>query len=92
MILPLLLALAATDPAGAPPSKDPPVTEQKAGPGHSPDHIPARDGDVAIRQEFEAAARANTVEAWNLFIARHPGHALVEAAQTERRKLLAEKP
>jgi len=61
-------------------------------PGHSPDHTPARDGDVAIRQEFDAAARANTVAAWDLFIARHPGHALIKAAQAERRKRLAEKP
>lgn len=92
MILLFLLALAVSDPAGPPPPKDAPVTDSKAGPGHSPDHIPARDGDVAIRQEFEAAARANTVEAWNLFIARHPGHALIETARAERRKLLAGKP
>ena len=45
---------------------------------------PARDGNIAIREEFEAARRANTVEAYDLFIARHPGHPLVPEAERER--------
>ncbi len=89
MILPLLLALAVAEPAAPP--KDPPVSDDRS-PGHSPDFVKARDGDIAIREEFEAAARANTVAAWNLFIERHPGHPLIPAAERERRILLGGKP
>lgn len=89
MILPLLLALVAAEPAVPP--KEPPVSDDRS-PGHSPDFAKPRDGDIAIREEFEAAARANTVAAWTLFIERHPGHPLIPAAERERRKLLQEKP
>ena len=44
----------------------------------------ARDGDVAIRQELEAARRAGTLAAYDLFIARHPDHPLAEVAREER--------
>jgi len=44
---------------------------------------PARDGDIAIVEEFEAAVSSNSVEALELFIARHPGHRLVPAARDE---------
>jgi hypothetical protein len=72
------LALAAAAGAGAAPMADPPIA-------------PARDGDIAIRQELDAARRAGTVEAYDLFIARHPGHPLVEIARRER-ALLARPP
>jgi hypothetical protein len=49
--------------------------------------IPARDGNIAIQEEFDAAKRAGTVAAWDLFIARHPKHPLVERARAERAKL-----
>lgn len=47
---------------------------------------PARDGDVAIREEFDAAALQGTAAAWRLFIARHPEHPLADLA---RRRLAA---
>jgi len=55
-------------------------------PGHSPDHQPARDGDEAVRWEFEAAQREDTPEALEKVIARHPDHPLAE----EARRRLAE--
>ncbi len=51
----------------------------------------ARDGDIAIAQELDAARRAGTVEAYDLFIARHPGHKLIDIARRER-ELLARPP
>lgn len=48
---------------------------------------PARDGDIAIRQELDAARRANTLAAYDSFIARHPQHPLTAAAAEERRRL-----
>lgn len=42
---------------------------------------PARDGNIAIREEFEAATKAGTPEALKLFIARHQGHPLAGEAQ-----------
>ena len=50
---------------------------------------PARDGDIAIRQELEAARKAATLAAYDLFIARHPEHALAEVARRERAALAA---
>lgn len=47
----------------------------------------ARDGDVAIRQELDAARKAGTLEAYDLFIARHPQHPLAEIARREREAL-----
>lgn len=41
----------------------------------------ARDGDVAIREEFDTAARAGTAAALELFIQRHPDHPLVPEAR-----------
>jgi hypothetical protein len=48
---------------------------------------PARDGNVAIRQELDAARQANTLAAFDLFIARHPRHPLTVTAREERRRL-----
>ncbi len=47
----------------------------------------ARSGDVAIREEFDAAIAARTADALTLFIARHPGHPLAAEAETARRAL-----
>lgn len=49
----------------------------------------ARDGNIAIRQELEAARRTGTVEAYDLFIARHPNHPLAEIARSERNGLIS---
>jgi hypothetical protein len=43
----------------------------------------ARPGDVAIAEELDAARKAGTVEAYQLFIRRHPQHPLAEIARTE---------
>lgn len=48
----------------------------------------ARDGNVAIQQELDAARKAATVEAYDLFIARHPGHPLAAVARAERQRLV----
>ncbi len=32
----------------------------------------ARPGIIAVREEYDAALKANTIPAWELFIARHP--------------------
>jgi len=48
---------------------------------------PARDGNIAIQEELDAARRARTVAAYDLFIARHPGHPLEAVAREERARL-----
>ena len=48
---------------------------------------PARDGDVAIQEELDAARRAGSLEAYDLFIARHPGHRLATVAREERARI-----
>jgi len=48
----------------------------------------ARDGNIAIQEELDAARRAATVEAYDLFIARHPDHHLAKVAREERQQLL----
>jgi hypothetical protein len=47
----------------------------------------ARDGNIAIQQELDAARRARSVEAYDLFIARHPNHPLADVARRERDSL-----
>ena len=53
---------------------------------------PARDGNIAIQEELDAARRAGTVEAYDLFIARHPEHPLLETARRERARILQQPP
>lgn len=48
---------------------------------------PARDGTVAVQEELDAARRAGTVDAYDLFLARHPDHALAATARRERARL-----
>lgn len=66
------------------PSAAPPETRMTA-----PKAAPARDGNIAIEEEFCAARKAATVAAWDLFIARHPQHPLADEARLERAKLIA---
>ncbi|AXS41376.1 hypothetical protein [Breoghania sp. L-A4] len=47
---------------------------------------PARDGDVAVREEFDAAVRRDTPEGYELFILRHPDHPLAEEARRRQDK------
>jgi hypothetical protein len=56
-------------------------------PVKSPPMAPARDGNIAIEEELCAARKKGTVAAYDLFIARHPGHPLVEIARKERARL-----
>ncbi len=53
----------------------------------STDQPRPRDGNIAIRQELDAARRAGTLEAYDLFLARHPRHPLAETARRERARL-----
>lgn len=48
---------------------------------------PARDGDIAIQEEFQAAEQANTVAAWDLFARRHPDHRLAPEARHRAQQL-----
>jgi hypothetical protein len=63
----------------------PPPNEAREGPV---DMRRARDGNIAIQEELDAARRAATVEAYDLFIARHPDHPLAKLAREERRRLI----
>ena len=51
-----------------------------------------RDGDIAVREELDAARRAGTVEAYDLFIARHRDHPLARVARREREALIISPP
>ena len=44
----------------------------------------ARDGSIAIREEFDAARAKNTLAAWDLYIARHPASPLIPEAMRLR--------
>jgi hypothetical protein len=56
--------------------------------GHTTPLPPPRDGNIAIAQELEAARRAGTIEAYDLFLARHPAHPLARTARHERHLIL----
>jgi hypothetical protein len=74
----MMLALAS---AGAPCSGEPDVN----GPPRRSTELPRpRDGNVAVQEELDAARRAGTVEAYDLFIARYPRHPLAQVARRER--------
>jgi hypothetical protein len=49
-----------------------------------------RDPEIAVREEYDAAIAADTVAALDLFIRRHPDHALAELARRELERLQAE--
>ena len=46
-----------------------------------------RDPNIAVQEEFEAARAKDTVESWELFIARHGDHPLAVQAKKESEKL-----
>ena len=52
-----------------------------------PTSIAPRDGNIAIQEELDAARRVGTLEAYDLFIARHPRHPLAATARDERDRL-----
>jgi hypothetical protein len=64
-----------------------PVAQAASTPEKPGGIAPARPGDIAVREEFEAARRAGTRAAYDLFIARHPDHSLADRARRERDRL-----
>jgi len=60
-------------------------------PHRSTDLPPPRDGNVAIQEELDAARRAGTPEAYDLFISRHSDHQLAEVARRERAGLFGKR-
>ncbi len=75
MVLALLLAGSLVGEAGAAMAQKE-VRVDKSGP------LP-RDGSVAVQEELCAARRSGTVEAYELFIARHPDSELAAIAKRE---------
>lgn len=49
--------------------------------------LPARDPQLAVEEEYQAARRQNTIQALNLFIARHPDNPLAAKARADLRSL-----
>ena len=47
-----------------------------------------RDPNVAVQEELDAARRAGTIAAYDLFIARHGDHSLAAVARNERSRLM----
>jgi hypothetical protein len=60
---------------------------KKPHPGRSTELPRPLAPDVAVRSELEAARRAGTLAAYDLFIARHSNHQLAEVARHERAAL-----
>ena len=48
---------------------------------------PARDPKLAVEEEYQMARRQNTVQALELFIARHPDDPLAAKARADLRSL-----
>jgi hypothetical protein len=61
--------------------------EVKPDPARSTDLPRARDPNIAVQEELDAARRSGTVAAYDLFLARHGDHPLAEAARREREAL-----
>lgn len=63
--------------------------EMRPRPPRSTDQPRPRDGNVAIREELDAARRAGTLAAYDLFLGRHPDHPLAATARRERADIAA---
>lgn len=50
---------------------------------------PPRHPDIAVQEELDAARRAGTLAAYDLFLARHGEHRFAEAARRERARIAA---
>ncbi len=48
-----------------------------------------RDGEIAVREEFDLAIAAGTADALSLFIRRHYGHPLADKAQQALNELVS---
>lgn len=68
------------------------ATAQGAGVSQMPSRAPImntyRDPQIAVEEELTSARKAKTVEAYDLFIARHGDNALAEVARREKAALL----
>lgn len=53
----------------------------------SPSVPPARDPSAAVAEEYEAARRKDTADAYELFIARHGDNPLAEKARADLKRL-----
>ena len=49
---------------------------------------PPGDPEAAVQAEFDAAAAAGTLAAWDAFLARHPDSPLATAARAARDRLV----
>jgi len=48
---------------------------------------PARNPEIAVEEEYQMARQRGTVQALEIFIARHPDSALAEKARADLRRL-----
>ena len=78
----LILILLASAAASCPKEKD--MTSSDSEASGLP---PPRDPDIAVQEELDAARRAGTVAAYDLFLARHGDHRFAEAARRERARI-----
>lgn len=60
---------------------------QRARTGRAPSMPAARDPSAAVAEEYEAARRSGTREAWQLFLARHGDDPLAEQARAQLGRL-----
>jgi hypothetical protein len=67
----------------------PNAAADEAQPGKKNQSVPlARDANIAVKEEYEAARRQQTVQALELFIARHPDDPLAEKARADLQRLV----
>jgi hypothetical protein len=66
---------------GNPPSAGANMSESATMPSGPATAAPARDGNIAIQEEFDAAVNQNSIDALELFVLRHPDHPLAEDAR-----------
>jgi hypothetical protein len=100
----LLAILANCAGSAAPKATDPPATQKKssATPAKQKKSAPmstaprpvstvprARDPQIAVQEEFDAAVVKNTLAGWDLFLARHGDNVLAARASSERARVVA---
>ena len=51
-----------------------------------------RDGNIAVQEELDAARRAGTLAAYDMFLSRQGDHPLARVARRERAAIAAGKP
>lgn len=65
----------------------PAMAMKKQRPTHTTVMPRPRDPDIAVQEELDAARRAGTIVAYDLFLSRHGEHALAAVARRERAAL-----